>query len=189
MCSYSDVHDVFNVVVLRNIICGGNAPFPHLMKRKGRQGDNPIFTWDVEGRLQRLLWIPRLSHWRSFCFCVPNYYSDVIMGTMAAQITSLTIVYSTVYSDANQRKPQSSASLAFVWGIHRRAVNSPHKGPATRKMFPFDDVIMWTSLKIHHGPDDSCDCRHNCFIGVTKPLLNSQLILWHLVTGFSINGQ
>ena len=58
------------------------------------------------------------------------------MTTMASQITSLTVVYSTVYSDADQRKHQSSASLAFVWG------NSPHKGPVTRKMFPFDDVIM-----------------------------------------------
>ena len=41
------------------------------------------------------------------------------MTTMASQITSLTVVYSTVYSDAEQRKHQSSASLAFVWGIHR----------------------------------------------------------------------
>ena len=64
------------------------------------------------------------------------------MDTIASQITSLTIVYSTVYSDADQRKHQSSASLAFVRGIHRRPVNSPHKGPVTRKMFPFDDVIM-----------------------------------------------
>ena len=47
------------------------------------------------------------------------HYDDVIMGTMASQITSLTIVYSTVYSDADQRKHQSSASLAFVRGIHR----------------------------------------------------------------------
>ena len=60
----------------------------------------------------------------------------------ASQITSLTIVYSTVYSDADQRKHQSSASLAFVRGIHRGPVNSPHKWPVTRKMFPFDDVIM-----------------------------------------------
>ena len=43
---------------------------------------------------------------------------------------------------ADQRKHQSSASLAFVRGIHRRPVNSPHKGPVTRKVFPFDDVIM-----------------------------------------------
>ena len=64
------------------------------------------------------------------------------MGTMTPQITSLTIVYSTVYSGADQRKHQSSASLAFVWGIHRAPVNSPHKWPVTRKMFPFDDVIM-----------------------------------------------
>ena len=64
------------------------------------------------------------------------------MGTVASQITSLTIVYTAVYSDADQSKHQSSASLAFVWGIHRGPVNSPHKWPVTRKMLPFDDVIM-----------------------------------------------
>ena len=69
-------------------------------------------------------------------------YTDVIVGAIASQIISLTIVYSTVYSDAYQRKHQSSASLAFVWGIHRGPVNSPHKGPVTRKMFPLNDVIM-----------------------------------------------
>ena len=64
------------------------------------------------------------------------------MGTIASQITSLTSVYSTVYSGADQRKYQSSASLAFVRGIHRGPLTSPHKWPVTRKMFPFDDVIM-----------------------------------------------
>ena len=64
------------------------------------------------------------------------------MGAIASQTTSLTIVYSTVYSDAEQRKHQSSTSQAFVRGIHRWPVNSPHKWPVTRKMFPFDDVIM-----------------------------------------------
>ena len=64
------------------------------------------------------------------------------MGAIASQITSLTIVYSIVYSDGDQRKHQSSASLAFVRGIHRGPVNFPHKWPVTRKMFPFDDVIM-----------------------------------------------
>ena len=75
---------------------------------------------------------------------LPYHYTEVIIGAKAYQITSLTIVYSTVYSDADQRKHQSSASLAFVWGIHRRPVNSPHKWPVTRKMFPFDDIIMTT---------------------------------------------
>ena len=63
------------------------------------------------------------------------------MVAMASQITSLTIVYSTVYSGADERKHQRSASLALVWGI--RPVNSPHKWPVSRKMFPFDDVIMY----------------------------------------------
>ena len=68
------------------------------------------------------------------------------MMAMASQITSLTIVYSIVYSVADQRKHQSSASLAFVRGIHRWPVNSPHKWPVTRKMFPVDNVIMWVPV-------------------------------------------
>ena len=71
-----------------------------------------------------------------------NHYCDVIMGANASQITNLAVVYSAVFSGADQRKHKSSASLAFVRGIHRRPVNSPHKWPVTRKMFPFDDVIM-----------------------------------------------
>ena len=78
------------------------------------------------------------------------------MGAMASQITSLTIVNSTVYPGADQRKHQSSASLTFVWGIHRWPVNSPHKGPVTRKMFPFDDVII--------------DCRHVILCPSNGPL-------------------
>ena len=70
------------------------------------------------------------------------------MDTMASQITSLTVVYSTVYSGADQRKHQSAASLAFVRGIHRWPVNSPHKWPVTRKMFPFDDVIMLVPIEV-----------------------------------------
>ena len=82
--------------------------------------------------------------------CVTNaHYNDFIMGSMASQITSLTIVYSAVYWGADQRKHQSSASLAFVRWIHRGLVNSPHKGPVTPKMFPFDDVISYMSEMTH----------------------------------------
>ena len=75
------------------------------------------------------------------------------MSQMASQITSLTTVYSTVYWGADQRKHQSSASLAFVWGIHRWPVISPHKGTVTRIMFRFNDVIMnyadsWADLPV-----------------------------------------
>ena len=66
------------------------------------------------------------------------HYTDVIMGAIASQFTSLAIVYSTIYSDADQRKHQSSQSLAFVWGIHRGPVNSPYKWPVTRK-----NVFIW----------------------------------------------
>ena len=72
--------------------------------------------------------------------------SDVIIATMASQITSFIIVYWTVYSGTDQRKHQNSASLAFVWGIHQWPMNSPHKWPVTRKIFPFDDVIMFHSV-------------------------------------------
>ena len=75
---------------------------------------------------------------------VHHHYNNVIMSAMASQITSLAIVYSTAYSGTDQRKHKSSASLAFVRRIHRWPVNSPHKGSVTRKMVPFDDVMMIT---------------------------------------------
>ena len=59
---------------------------------------------------------------------IVDHYSDIIMGLMPSQITSLTIVYSIVYSGTNQRKYQSSASLAFVWGMHRLPVKPRTKG-------------------------------------------------------------
>ena len=90
-----------------------------------------------------------------------NHYSDVIMGAMASQITSRTIVYSTVWS----LKHQSSGSLAFVRGIHRWPVNSPHKGPVTRKMFPFDDVMITQGFHLHFSshscPHPSSTCGHH----------------------------
>ena len=95
-----------------------------------------------------------------YCYCHCNklghtasipqiqlHYDDVIMTMLASQITNLTVVYSIVYSGVNQRKHQSSASLAIVREIHRGPVNFPHKWPVTRKMFPFDDVIMLKMTK------------------------------------------
>ena len=74
---------------------------------------------------------------RDISYC-PRHYTDVTMSPTASQITSLGIVYSTVYSGADQRKHQSSASLAFAWGIHRGPVNSPHK-----KASNAENVFIW----------------------------------------------
>ena len=76
------------------------------------------------------------------CLPTPLHYNDVIMNTMASPFTSLASVNAIVYASADQRKHQSSASLAFVRGIHRWPVTFPHKRPVTRKKFPFHDVIM-----------------------------------------------
>ena len=87
-----------------------------------------------------------MEWWQMYCINLlwtrRIHYSDVTMGTMASQITSLAIVYWTVYSGVD-KKHRNSASLAFVRGIHWWPMNSPHKWPVTRKMFPFDDVIMY----------------------------------------------
>ena len=85
-------------------------------------------------------------------FLSDYHYNDVIMSMMASQITSLTTVYSTFYSRRRSRKHQSSASLAFVWGIHHWPVNCPHKRPVMRKICPFDDVIMITWTEPLPGP-------------------------------------
>ena len=107
---------------------------------------------DISIRHNIMLW--RIGHqWNTFwqlwlellnSVCYDAHYSDVIMGAMESQITSLTIVYSTVYSGTDKRKHRSSASLAFERRSHRWPVNSPHKGPVMRKTFPFDDVITLT---------------------------------------------
>ena len=97
------------------------------------------------------------------------------MSTMASHITSLTIVYLTVYSGVDQRKHQSSTSLAFVRGIRRWPVNSPHRGPVTWKMFPFDDVIisfLWVRFLWEENP------RHSTQWGREKWPLFCRRQLW-----------
>ena len=74
------------------------------------------------------------------------HYNDVIMEAIASQITSLSIVYSTVCSGTDKKR-QSSPSLAFVSEIHRWQVNSPHNGPVTLKMLPFDNVVIMLKFK------------------------------------------
>ena len=82
-------------------------------------------------------------HSGSHCLNCYFHYNDVIMSAMASRINGVSIACSTVGSGADQRKLQSSASLAFVRGTHRWPVNSPHRWLVTRKMFPSGDVIMF----------------------------------------------
>ena len=95
-------------------------------------------------------------HNRSLIIDLQFHYSDVILSMMASQITGVSIACSTGCSGADQRKHQSSVSLAFVRRIHRWPVDSPHKGPITRKMLPFDYIIVssctrwWPSIPV--GP-------------------------------------
>ena len=115
------------------------SPGSYATKHTGKFRDRNKYPFsNIWANFTHYSWLPRLLY-VPFCRI---HYGDVIMGAIASQITSLTIVYSTVYSDAYERKHQSSSSLAFVRGIHREPVNTPHKWPVTRKMFPFDDVIM-----------------------------------------------
>ena len=76
------------------------------------------------------------------------HYSDAIMSAMASQITCVSIICLIICSGADQRKYQSSASMAFGRGMHQWLVDFPHKGIVTRKMFPFDDVIMHTIASV-----------------------------------------
>ena len=79
--------------------------------------------------------------WCSICYNL-HHYTGVTMSATASQITDNATVCSTDCPGAHQRKHQSSAPLAFVRGIHRWPVDSPHKWPVTRKMFPYDGVVI-----------------------------------------------
>ena len=139
-----------------------------------------LCKYEWTSTLKTFIWHKKYNHETNWH--VALHYGDVIMGTIASQITSLTVVYPTVYSDADQRKYQSSASLAFVWGIHRGPVNSPHNWPVTRKMFPFDDVIMWQDIwplqgRWAHPSRKSCQwLRQEC---MNSHDANIALICWY----------
>ena len=89
-------------------------------------------NWRKWGTWQQVQRTPGMKH---------VHYSDVVMGAMASQITSFAIVYSTVYLGADQRKHQTSASLAFVQWIHRWPVNY-HLNHIPRDM---DVHLIWNN--------------------------------------------
>ena len=111
-----------------------------------------IHRWHVahKGSVMQKAWphhdVIMMWYLINMCAGFSYHYIDVIMTTMASQITSLTVVYSTVYSDADQRKHQSSASLVFVWGIHRDRWIPRTKGQLRGKCF--------------HLMTSSCECRN-----------------------------
>ena len=78
-----------------------------------------VLKFRISEKLRRLKHPVISSNTRQYAWFHHAHYTDVIMTTMASQITSLRVVYSIVHSGADQRKHQSSASLAYVWGIHR----------------------------------------------------------------------
>ena len=92
------------------------------------------------------LYVKQTAVGQGICY----HYADVIMATIASQITRLTVVYSTVYSDAGQRKHQSSASLAFVWGIHRDRWIPRTKGLFRGKCFHLM-TSSWIWLTLQSG--------------------------------------
>ena len=101
-----------------------------------------------------------------------NHYTDVIMTTMTSQITILTVVYSAVYSDADQRKHQIYASLAFVWGIHRDRWIPRTKGQLRGKCF--------------HLMTSSCGCSLQWWLILGSLENTSTLWVWDEMADISL---
>ena len=115
------------------------------------------------------------------------------MGAVAVRITGLTIVYSTVYSGTDQTKHQSSELLAFGRGIHRWPVNSPHKRPVTRKMFPFDDVTIayctWKCNSDERESNPSLQTRRQIWWPLCRRHRHEKAIVWSFVVLIMTNEQ
>ena len=79
-----------------------------------------------------------------------THYSDVLMGVMASQITGVLIICPTVCSGADEKASKLRVT-GRCEGINRWPVDSPHKGPVSRKMFPFDDIIMHEHFSLLAG--------------------------------------
>ena len=121
-------------------ICAGNSPVnsPHKGQWRGALMFPLICIWVNDWVNSRE--VGDLRRYRdhndvTVMMSCQKHYDDVTMGAIASQITSLAIVYSAVYADADQRKHESSASLAFVWGIHRNRWNPRTKGQLRGKCF------------------------------------------------------
>ena len=130
-----DVTNISGTQPRKNMITMGKVDTSDLMM---------IITWAIDISFQS----PILK-WTSWTDTTPY----IVMGAMASQITSLTIVYSGVYLRHRSKKTSKLCVTGLCGEIHRWSVNSPHKGPATRKMFLFDDVIMRSispKVFLHH---------------------------------------
>ena len=107
------------------------------------------------------------------------YYNDVIMSAMESQITSLTIVHPTVYS---RRRSKNTSKLRVTGLCDWWPVNTPHKGPVTRKMFPFDDVIV----RIHKAVGNRATYTDSYFITVTSIKLNR--LVFQVIRPYTCSG-
>ena len=137
------------------------APIPYLKIHHSEQKCAHFCSeWCIVGYGISALWVCEVRLFTRNKFqqnknkCKPwwlsMHYNDVVTGMMASQISSLTIVYSTIYSGVDQRKHQSSASLAFVQGIHQWPVNSLHKCPVTPKKNVIVYGMHWAWLTISY---------------------------------------
>ena len=129
------------------------------------------WTWTLSDEREYIYIYTDFQNWINHSWLIKNlHYNDVIMNGMASQITSISTVCSTVCSGTNQRniKAQSSTSLAFVRGIHWWLVGSRHKRHVTRKMFPFDHLIMKPSLE----GGLRMDANVVCLVSGVEPLNN-----------------
>ena len=151
--------------------CNDTDVVPCLFYRNNRITHNRYFICSISHKM--------ITQFRCALFCYAYtcfqwiHYNYAIMGVIASQITSLTSVYSTVCLGVDQRKHQSSASLALLRGIHRGPVNSPHKWPVTRKMLPFEDVIMsWEDSGMYQVEES------NAFVRILENLYY-QITIFH----------
>ena len=126
------------------------------------------------------MWVDRMLHPHCDFELWPHPW-PTLMSTMVSQITSLAIVYSTVYSGPDQRKHQSSVSLAFAKGTHRWSVNFTPKGPVMQKMLPFDNIFMWPLIfKVKFGK--SCNSGMGCPIDMEQKGCEPTECWTHVVT-------
>ena len=115
------------------------------------------------------------------CSC---HYNVVLISLIVCQITSLPIVYSIVYSDADQRKHQSSASLAFVRGIHREPVNSRTKGQYRGKCFHLMTSSWISNINGEHMARATMYAAHSShFVGFSYQLI---LHLFSTIPSFAL---
>ena len=141
--SWSNVGQLLNCIKLSGNLMMVNLFGNHIEGLAQYCGNSTMLAVELpQSCAKALIWISSDIFHQLICREESCHHNGVIMGAIESQIISLTIAYSIIFFRRRSKKTSKLRVTGLCAGNSPGTVNSPHKWPVTRKMFPFDDVIV-----------------------------------------------